>query len=37
MKMENEIKAPVAGTIAEIFVVEGDSVNTGDSLFRIKQ
>jgi biotin carboxyl carrier protein len=37
MKMENEIKAPVAGTIAEISVVEGDSVNTGDSLFRIQQ
>jgi biotin carboxyl carrier protein len=37
MKMENEIKAPVAGTIAEMFVVEGDSVNTGDSLFRIQQ
>jgi biotin carboxyl carrier protein len=35
MKMENEIKAPVAGTIAELFVVEGDSVNTGDDLFRI--
>jgi biotin carboxyl carrier protein len=37
MKMENEIKAPVAGTIAELFVVEGDSVNTGDDLFRISQ
>ena len=37
MKMENEIKTPVAGTIAEIFVVEGDSVNTGDDLFRIQQ
>jgi len=37
MKMENEIKAPVAGTIAEVFVVEGDSVNTGDDLFRIQQ
>ncbi len=37
MKMENEIKASVAGTIAEFFVVEGDSVNTGDDLFRIKQ
>jgi len=35
MKMENEIKAPVAGTIVEFFVVEGDSVNTGDHLFRI--
>ena len=37
MKMENEIKTPVAGTIAEIFVTEGDSVNTGDDLFRISQ
>ena len=37
MKMENEIKASIAGTIAEFFVVEGDSVNTGDDLFRIKQ
>jgi biotin carboxyl carrier protein len=37
MKMENEIKAPAAGTIAELFVVEGDSVNTGDDLFRISQ
>jgi len=37
MKMENEIKAPIAGTVAELFVVEGDSVNTGDDLFRIGQ
>jgi biotin carboxyl carrier protein len=37
MKMENEITAPVAGTIAELFVVEGDSVITGDDLFRIQQ
>jgi biotin carboxyl carrier protein len=37
MKMENEIKTPVAGTIAEIIVVVGDSVNTGDGLFRIQQ
>jgi len=35
MKMENEIRAPMAGTIAELFVVEGGSVNTGDPLFRI--
>jgi biotin carboxyl carrier protein len=35
MKMENEIRAPIAGTIAELFVVEGGSVNTGDALFRI--
>jgi len=37
MKMENEIKTPVAGTIAEVFFVVGDSVNTGDDLFRIQQ
>jgi biotin carboxyl carrier protein len=37
MKMENEIKTPAAGTIAEILVVEGDSVNTGDGLFRMQQ
>jgi biotin carboxyl carrier protein len=37
MKMENEIKTPVAGTIAEFLVNEGDSVNTGDDLFRIQQ
>ena len=37
MKMENEIKTPVAGTIAEFLVNEGDSVNTGDGLFRIQQ
>src|SRR3990172_6718620 len=33
MKMENEIRAPIAGAIAELFVVEGGSVNTGDPLF----
>mgnify|MGYP003565926944 CR=1 FL=1 len=37
MKMENEIKASVAGTVAELFVAVGDSVNTGDNLFRITQ
>ena len=37
MKMENEIKTPVAGSIAEFLVNEGDSVNTGDGLFRIQQ
>jgi biotin carboxyl carrier protein len=37
MKMENEIKTPVAGTIVEVLVVVGDSVNTGDGLFRIQQ
>jgi glutaconyl-CoA decarboxylase len=32
MKMENEIFAPVAGTVSQILVKEGDSVNTGDTL-----
>jgi glutaconyl-CoA decarboxylase len=37
MKMENEIKAPVAGTLEKIFVALGASVNTGDDLFQIQQ
>jgi biotin carboxyl carrier protein len=37
MKMENEIKTPVAGTIVEVLVVVGDSVNTGDGLFRVQR
>lgn len=32
MKMENEIFAPVAGTVQQIACKEGDSVNTGDPL-----
>jgi biotin carboxyl carrier protein len=36
MKMENEIKAPVAGTLEKFFVSEGASVNTGDALFQIQ-
>jgi glutaconyl-CoA decarboxylase len=32
MKMENEIFAPVAGTVKEVRVKSGDSVNTGDVL-----
>lgn len=35
MKMENEITAPTAGTVREIFVYEGASVNEGDPLFII--
>ena len=35
MKMENEITAPTGGTIQEIFVFEGSSVNEGDPLFVI--
>ena len=30
MKMENEIVAPVAGTVQAIRVKKGDSVNVGD-------
>ncbi|MDI3548231.1 MAG: glutaconyl-CoA/methylmalonyl-CoA decarboxylase subunit gamma [Halanaerobiales bacterium] len=32
MKMENEITAPVSGTVKSIFVSEGASVDTGDLL-----
>ena len=32
MKMENEITAPVSGTVKSIFVNSGDSVDTGDIL-----
>jgi len=32
MKMENEIQAPEAGTVASIPVTKGSSVNTGDLL-----
>jgi glutaconyl-CoA decarboxylase len=32
MKMENEIQAPVSGTVKEVRVKDGDSVNTGDVL-----
>jgi len=35
MKMENEICAPKAGTIAEVNVEEGTAVNEGDPLFII--
>ncbi|MEM3728588.1 MAG: biotin/lipoyl-containing protein [Candidatus Bathyarchaeia archaeon] len=35
MKMENEIAAPVAGTVREILVSEGASVSEGDPLFVI--
>tara|TARA_Y100000816_G_scaffold179519_1_gene129809 strand:- start:53 stop:1096 length:1044 start_codon:yes stop_codon:yes gene_type:complete len=36
MKMETEIKAPVAGIIAKIFVKPGDSVKPGTPLFEIQ-
>ncbi|MCC7558066.1 MAG: biotin/lipoyl-binding protein, partial [Methanobacteriaceae archaeon] len=36
MKMENDIHAPQSGTLDEIFVAEGDTVNAGDTLMVIK-
>ena len=36
MKMQNEIAAPASGTITEIPVKVGDSVNSGDCLFVIE-
>ncbi len=35
MKMQNEISAPHAGTVREIFVASGATVNTGDQLVAI--
>lgn len=35
MKMENELKAPLSGTVAELYVVEGAAVETGARLFRV--
>lgn len=35
MKMENELKAPTDGTIGELFVKEGDAVETGAKLLRV--
>ena len=32
MKMENEIMAPKAGTIAQVLVSKGSTVNTGDTM-----
>jgi biotin carboxyl carrier protein len=36
MKMENEIRSAKAGSVSEIFVQEGDSVNSADQLMRIE-
>ena len=37
MKMENDIKAPVCGTINAIYVNDGTAVEKGVKLFSIKQ
>ncbi len=36
MKMENDVHAPESGTVEQIFVEEGDTVNAGDPLMVIK-
>ena len=36
MKMENDIHAPNSGTVQEIFIEEGDTVGTGETLMIIK-
>ncbi len=36
MKMENDIHAPESGTVKDIFIEEGDTVNTGQTLMIIK-
>lgn len=35
MKMENEIFAPAAGTVASVLVKKGDTVNSNDVLITI--
>jgi oxaloacetate decarboxylase (Na+ extruding) subunit alpha len=35
MKMQNEIRAPKAGTIDRIFISEGQAVAAGDALVTI--
>ena len=36
MKMENDIHAPDSGTVEDIFIEEGDTVGTGETLMIIK-
>jgi pyruvate carboxylase subunit B len=36
MKMENDVHAPLSGTVDDIFVEEGDTVGAGDPLMVIK-
>jgi biotin carboxyl carrier protein len=35
MKMENAIASPYAGTVAKIYVREGDSISEGDLLVEV--
>ena len=36
MKMENEVPAPVAGTVKAVHVAKGDSVNPDEALVEIE-
>lgn len=36
MKMENDVHAPESGTVQEVFIEEGDTVGTGETLMIIK-
>ncbi len=36
MKMENDIHAPNSGVVRDIFIEEGDTVSTGETLMIIK-
>ena len=36
MKMENEVPAPIAGTVKAVNVVKGDSVNPDEALVEIE-
>ena len=36
MKMENEVKAPIDGTVADVLVAPGDAVDAGATLLRIE-
>ena len=37
MKMENEIRAPISGTLNEIYVTKDQKIETGEKLFQIKK
>jgi pyruvate carboxylase subunit B len=36
MKMETEIQAPISGTVKEVFIAKGDSVNPDETLIEIE-
>ena len=37
MKMETEVQAPIAGTVAAVHVAKGDSVNPDEALIEINE